>query len=144
MLSHSIEIPCRNPHRHGGGGDSNGNSSRGHSNDCRGAPTTALGVGAEGIAFATAWEGLWVLVVRVVCGVVHAGCVCAARPCCFGRGSCKKGIKNLANHGILGIAGKLLTRRAKLLHLIKANLYNLRSYGQILLTCSNTLLKGTC
>jgi hypothetical protein len=27
-----------------------------------------------------------------------------------------------ANHGILGIAGKLLTRRAKLLHLIKANL----------------------
>jgi hypothetical protein len=23
----------------------------------------------------------------VVCGVVHAGCVCAARPCCFVRGS---------------------------------------------------------
>ncbi len=27
-----------------------------------------------------------------------------------------------ANHGILGIAGKLLMRQAKLLHLIKANL----------------------
>ncbi len=25
----------------------------------------------------------WVLVVMVVCGVVHAGCVCAARPWCF-------------------------------------------------------------
>jgi hypothetical protein len=30
--------------------------------------------------------------------------------------------KILGNQGILGIAGKLLTRRAKLLHLIKANL----------------------
>jgi hypothetical protein len=28
-----------------------------------------------------------VLVVTVVCGVVHAGCVCAACPCCFVRGS---------------------------------------------------------
>ncbi len=28
---------------------------------------------------------LWVLVVMVVCGVVRAGCVCAARPCCFVR-----------------------------------------------------------
>jgi hypothetical protein len=28
----------------------------------------------------------------------------------------QKCIKKLANHGILGIAGKLLTRRAKLLH----------------------------
>jgi hypothetical protein len=27
--------------------------------------------------------GLWVLVVTVVCGVVHAGCVCAACPCFF-------------------------------------------------------------
>ncbi len=26
--------------------------------------------------------GLWVLVVMVVGGVVHAGCVCAASPCC--------------------------------------------------------------
>ena len=34
----------------------------------------------------------------------------------------QKCIKNLANHGILRIAGKLLTRQAKLLHLIKANL----------------------
>ncbi len=25
------------------------------------------------------------LVVMVVCGVVHAGCVCAARSCCFVR-----------------------------------------------------------
>ncbi len=31
---------------------------------------------------------LWVLVVKVVCGVVHAGCVCAARPCCFVRLTC--------------------------------------------------------
>jgi hypothetical protein len=30
-------------------------------------------------------EGLWVLVVMVVCGVVCAGCVCAASPCCFVR-----------------------------------------------------------
>jgi hypothetical protein len=49
-----------------------------------GAPMTAQSVGADGITFATAWE-LWVLVVMVVCGVVHAGCVCAARPCCFVR-----------------------------------------------------------
>jgi hypothetical protein len=28
-------------------------------------------------------RGLWVLVVTVVWGVVHAGFVCAARPCCF-------------------------------------------------------------
>jgi hypothetical protein len=28
-----------------------------------------------------------VLVVMVVCGVVRAGYVCAARPCCFVRGS---------------------------------------------------------
>jgi hypothetical protein len=29
--------------------------------------------------------GLWVLVMRVVCGVMHAGCVCAASPCYFVR-----------------------------------------------------------
>ncbi len=29
--------------------------------------------------------GLWVLVVRVVCEVVLAGCVCAGSPCCFVR-----------------------------------------------------------
>ncbi len=47
--------------RHGGGGDSNRNSSRGHSNNCpgmpmaaAGAPTSASGVGADGIIFATA------------------------------------------------------------------------------------------
>jgi hypothetical protein len=40
----------------------------------------------------------------------------------------QKCIKKLANHGILGIAGKFLMRRAKLLHLIKANLYDLTSY----------------
>jgi hypothetical protein len=34
----------------------------------------------------------------------------------------QKCIKNLANHGILGIAGMLMMRRAKLLHLIKAKL----------------------
>jgi hypothetical protein len=34
----------------------------------------------------------------------------------------QKCIKNLANHGKLGIAGKLMMRQAKLLHLIKANL----------------------
>ncbi len=34
----------------------------------------------------------------------------------------QKYIKNLANHGILGISGKVVMRQAKLLHLIKANL----------------------
>ncbi len=34
----------------------------------------------------------------------------------------QKCIKNLANHGILKIAGKLMMRQAKLLHLIKVNL----------------------
>jgi hypothetical protein len=63
-----------------------------------------------------------VLVVTVVCGIVRAGCVCAARPCCFVRDSRAKVHQKLANHGILGIAGKLAMRRAKLLHLIKANL----------------------
>jgi hypothetical protein len=32
--------------------------------------------------------GLWVLAVMVVWGVVHAGCVCAASPCCFVRLTC--------------------------------------------------------
>jgi hypothetical protein len=32
--------------------------------------------------------GLWVLVVMVVWGVVHAGCVYAASPCCFVRLAC--------------------------------------------------------
>jgi hypothetical protein len=43
-------------------------------------------------------QGLWVLVVMVVWGVVPAGFVCAART------------KKSANHSILGIAGKLLMR----------------------------------
>jgi hypothetical protein len=63
--------------------------------------------------------GLWVLVVRVV---VHAGCVCAASPCCFVRLTCIGAPKTLANHGILGIAGKLSMRQTNLLHLMKANL----------------------
>jgi hypothetical protein len=33
----------------------------------------------------------------------------------------QKCIKNLANHGILEIAGKLVMRRAKLLHLIRVS-----------------------
>jgi hypothetical protein len=33
-------------------------------------------------------RGLWVLVVTVVWGVVHAGFVCAARPCCFDKLKC--------------------------------------------------------
>ncbi len=67
-------------------------------------------------------KGLWVLVVTVVWGVVHAGFVCAACPCCFVRLTCISAPKKSANHGILGIAGKLSMRRTKLLHLIKANL----------------------
>jgi hypothetical protein len=124
-----------------------------------GAPTTAPGVGAVGIAFTTAagtettamgaaqsaasaartaWHfwwgvahivqslpplfeevhapnsqseaeeeeammgGLWVLVVMVVCRVVHAGCVCAASPCCFvrlTRISAPKNWQTMANWG---------------------------------------------
>jgi hypothetical protein len=49
--------------------------------------------------------GLWVLVVMVVYGVVHAGCVCAARPCCFVRLThINKCTKNLENYGILGMS----------------------------------------
>jgi hypothetical protein len=71
---------------------------------------------------------MWVLVVMVVCGVVHAGCVCAACPCCFVRLTCISAPKKMANHGILGIAGKVSMRQTKLLHLIKANLKDLTSY----------------
>jgi hypothetical protein len=52
--------------------------------------------------------------VLVVC-VLHA-------PVVLLEAHAQKCIKKLANHGILGIARKLLTRRATLLHLIKANL----------------------
>ncbi len=38
--------------------------------------------------------GFWVLVVTVVCGVVSAGCVCAASPCCFVRLTCISAPKN--------------------------------------------------
>ncbi len=87
-----------------------------------GMPTTALGVGADEIAFAIAWEGcgcwLWWLCVGLCVLVV---CVLRA-PVVLLEAHVQKCIKNLANHGILGIAGKLMVRRAKLLHLIKANL----------------------
>jgi hypothetical protein len=39
-------------------------------------------------------KGLWVLVVTVVWGVVHAGFVCAAHPCCFVRLTCISAPKN--------------------------------------------------
>jgi hypothetical protein len=54
------------------------------------------------------------LCVLVVC-VLHA-------PVVLLEAHAQKCIKNLANHGIVRIAGKLLTRRAKLLHSIRANL----------------------
>ncbi len=59
------------------------------------------------------------LVVMVVCGVVHAGCVLHAHVVLL-EAHAQKCIKNLANHGILGIAGELVMRQAKLLHFIKA------------------------
>jgi hypothetical protein len=39
-------------------------------------------------------RGLWVLVVTVVWGVVHAGFACAACPCCFVRLMCISAPKN--------------------------------------------------
>jgi hypothetical protein len=39
-------------------------------------------------------RGLWVLVVTVVWGVVHAGFACAAHPCCFVRLTCISALKN--------------------------------------------------
>jgi hypothetical protein len=73
--------------------------------------------------------GLWVLVVTVVwVVVVHAGCVCAASPCCFVRLACISVPKYLENHGILGIARKLSMRQTKLIYFTKANLYNLTRY----------------
>jgi hypothetical protein len=143
--------------RHGGSGDSNGNSSRGCSNSCRGCANNcrrhanAPGIGPDGITFATAvgaattaacaatsaasvarsaWHfgrgvahiaqyfpplleevhaphsqseaeeeeaiirGLWVKVATVVWVVLHAGCVCAVRPCCFVRLTCINAQKN--------------------------------------------------
>ncbi len=42
------------------------------------------------------------LVVTVVCGTVHAGCVCAAHPCCFVRGSCAKVHQKFGKPGHIG------------------------------------------
>ncbi len=48
--------------------------------------------------------------------------VCVLRtPVVFLEAHVQKCVKKLANHGILGIAGKLVMRQANLLHLIKAN-----------------------
>jgi transcriptional regulator with XRE-family HTH domain len=64
------------------------------------------------------------LVVGLVVRVVWAGCLCC-EPLLYLL-SCKahkhKCTKKLATNGILGIAGKLLMRQIKLLHLIKADL----------------------
>ena len=54
--------------------------------------------------------GLWLLVVMVVCGVVCAGCCVLRVPVVLLEAHAQKCIKNLANHSILGIAGKLLMR----------------------------------
>jgi hypothetical protein len=66
----------------------------------------------------------------VVVRVVWAGCVCC-EPLQYLL-SCEahthKCTKKLATNGILIIAGKLSMRQAKLFHLIRANLYDLRSY----------------
>jgi hypothetical protein len=138
--------------RHGGGGDSGGNSSCGRSNSCRGRANDCRGhanecpghwhrrnrlchrrghsnncsmhsnicsergkeclvLRAESSAHSAVLpplleeahaphsqseaeeeeamiRGLWVLVVMVVWVVVHAGCMCAVRPCCFVRLTC--------------------------------------------------------
>jgi hypothetical protein len=74
--------------KHGGAGDSNGNSSRGCSKDCRGRANNCPGHWRRRNRLCHRLGGLWVLVVTVVCGVVRAGCVCAACPCCFVRLTC--------------------------------------------------------
>jgi hypothetical protein len=87
----------------------------------------------EGISLRKLMGGLCGLVVRVwLCGLVvglvvravWAGCLCC-EPLRYLL-SCKahkhKCVKKLAANGILGIAGKLLMRQTKLLHLIKADL----------------------
>jgi hypothetical protein len=53
--------------------------------------------------------GLWVLVVRVVCGVVCAGCVCAASPCCFVRLTRISAPKNLQTTAYIGDHRKALS-----------------------------------
>ncbi len=69
-------------------------------------PGRVVGAGCDGC--------VWVLCKLVVC-VLRA-------PVVLLEAHTHKCIKNLANHGTLGISGKLLTRQAKLLHLIRANL----------------------
>ncbi len=83
----------------------------GRSYNCRGHANNCPGYWHRWTCLSHHLGGLWVLVVMVVCGVVHAGCVCAARTCC-----------SVRNHSILGITRKLVTRQAKLLHLIEADL----------------------
>ncbi len=78
-----------------------------------GAPTTALGVGTDGIAFTTAWEGYGCWLGQLCAGLCVL-VVCVLRtPVVLLEAHSQKCIKNLANHGILGIARKLVMRRAK-------------------------------
>ncbi len=80
----------------------------------------------EGISLHKAMGGLCVceLVVGLVLRVVLAGCLCC-KPLRYLL-SCKahkhKCAKKLATNGIFGIAGELLMRQTKLLHLIKVDL----------------------
>jgi hypothetical protein len=71
-------------------------------------PGRVVGAGCDGCVWGCACWLCVVCVLRAPVGLLEA--------------HAQKCIENLANNGILGIAGKLLTRRAKLLHLIKANL----------------------
>jgi hypothetical protein len=71
-------------------------------------PVRVVGAGCDGCVWGC---GCWLC----VCSVPLLFCVLL-------EAHVQKCTKNLANHGILGISGKLVMRRAKLLHLIKANL----------------------
>jgi hypothetical protein len=62
--------------RHSGGGNSDGNSSHGRSNDCRGRANDCPRHRCRRNCLCHRLGGLWVLVVMVLCGVVRAGCVC--------------------------------------------------------------------
>jgi hypothetical protein len=55
----------------------------GRSNICRGHANNCPGSWRRRTCLHHHLGGLWVLVVVVVCEVVRAGCVCAARTCCF-------------------------------------------------------------
>jgi hypothetical protein len=67
-----------------------------------GAPMTALGIGTDGVCLCHHLGELWVLVVTVVCGVVLTGCVCAAHPSCFVRGSRTKVHQNFGKSRHIG------------------------------------------